>query len=454
MRAHDIRVFYRRNHVFLVRLRRLLRVGNFEQSAVRRALVDSADVEFPDDCRLVFGSGRRRVKRHARTVDIAAYDVANFVRGAGNYFVFARGKAAAHVQGLRARRLDGGAADLEIPLRKKLFKCAQIRVGVGRIRLEVVAGEEIVPIRIRALPRFVQVFNRAVLFAQHFLHFHFRRLVGGAREHRERRDAGLALPRNLIVHKRAYAVPRREQLGGFLDALGGLRLESRSKIVWNIAPQRVELALGFQRRRPRAAQIRGERNRVGRHHGVRRPRPVGVQPPLFEALRRDFPIIFHAVGPVLQLGIPPAERVNFYLAVVIIRSGFEPAAFDDVRGVDFLEIKLPVGNRRRFKSAHSRDANRPEEVAVRIAEIPLSADFRRGEPLRLRRGARRAREPAEFVAAGDVGAGGVIPLFLPDLRLYVSDVPRLALPIRVLELPELVYHRKIFFFGQRKRRVR
>lgn len=158
--------------------------------------------------------------------------------------------------------------------------------------------------------------------------------------------------------------------------MGGLRLESRSKIVGNIAPQRVELALGFQRRRPRAAEVRGERDGIGRHHGVRRPCPIGVKAPLFEAFRRDFPIIFRAVWAVLQLDIPPAERVGFYLAVVIVRPRLVPAALGDVRGVYFLEIKLPVGNRRRLKSADSRDANRPEQVAVRVAEIPFPADLR------------------------------------------------------------------------------
>ena len=66
-----------------------------------------------------------------------------------------------------------------------------------------------------------------------------------------------------------------------------------------------------------------------------------------------------------------------------------------------------VSDGRRREIADADDADRPEEIALRIPEKPFSVDFRGGETVGSGRAAGRTCKPAESVASGDVGAGAV-----------------------------------------------
>ena len=181
VRAHDIRIFYRGNHIFLVSLSRLFGVGDFEQTSVRRALVYPSDMEFSDNHWLVFCPGRRSVERHVRAVYVAAYNVAYIIRSARGQFVLYCHKAAAQVKSLGARRLYGVSAHFKVVFQKEFFIGEQIVFCVFHLWLKVRARQEIAPVRIIAFPNFVQFRNSSVLFCQHLLHFNFGGLRRRAR---------------------------------------------------------------------------------------------------------------------------------------------------------------------------------------------------------------------------------------------------------------------------------
>jgi len=192
-----------------------------------------------------------------------------------------------------------------------------------------------------------------------------------------------------------------------LCRLKGARLECGSEIVGYAAPENIEFTVGFQRLRTGAVENVRKRHGSGRRHAGTRPGPARIHAPLLEPGSGESPIIRNGPAAIFPLDVLAAQSVRFHLFVVIIGSRLVAFRISEIIRVYAFKIMFSVRDDRRGEIAHAGDADRPEEVAVRIPEEPFPVNFRGGESGGFGRTGGGVCNPAEPVAPGDVGAGAV-----------------------------------------------